>query len=169
MFDPDLRSSLVIEHGADRYGVIAPLESIVSIAIYSPLPPVRKKANNTAPSARADSELALIAEQLEEEQQEEAVKFQAAPDDDAVFPASGNGKIVGQKAMSRLATLRDGASGPLSTIFGRTRSGSGDSGSRHSSVGDSGDEAIAGGGGSKAKEEVLVERIIRLLKRIFID
>lgn len=34
MFDPNVSDSLVIEHGAESYGVIAPMEFVVNAAIY---------------------------------------------------------------------------------------------------------------------------------------
>jgi len=34
MFDPNVSDSLVMEHGADTYGVIAPMDMIISCAMY---------------------------------------------------------------------------------------------------------------------------------------
>lgn len=34
MFDPNVSDSLVIEHGPESYGVIAPMEFVVNAAIY---------------------------------------------------------------------------------------------------------------------------------------
>ncbi|KAL1449550.1 hypothetical protein WDU94_002043 [Cyamophila willieti] len=34
MFDPNVSDTLVIEHGAEAYGVIAPMEFVVNAAIY---------------------------------------------------------------------------------------------------------------------------------------
>lgn len=34
MFDPNVSDQLVIEHGAEAYGVIAPMEFVVNAAIY---------------------------------------------------------------------------------------------------------------------------------------
>ena len=34
MFDPNVSDPLVLEHGADMYGMIAPMETIISAAIY---------------------------------------------------------------------------------------------------------------------------------------
>ena len=34
MFDPNVSDQLVIEHGAESYGVIAPMEFVVNAAIY---------------------------------------------------------------------------------------------------------------------------------------
>ena len=34
MFDPDVMDPLVIEHGAEKYGMIAPMDLIISAAMY---------------------------------------------------------------------------------------------------------------------------------------
>lgn len=34
MFDPNVSDPLVIEHGPESYGVIAPMEFVVNVAIY---------------------------------------------------------------------------------------------------------------------------------------
>lgn len=34
MFDPNVSDPLVIEHGPESYGVIAPMEYVVNVAIY---------------------------------------------------------------------------------------------------------------------------------------
>ena len=34
MFDPNVSDTLVIEHGAELYGMIAPMEMVISAAMY---------------------------------------------------------------------------------------------------------------------------------------
>jgi hypothetical protein len=34
MFDPDVSDPLVLEHGAEKYGMIAPMDMIISAAMY---------------------------------------------------------------------------------------------------------------------------------------
>ena len=34
MFDPNVSDPLVLEHGADTYGMMAPMETIISAAMY---------------------------------------------------------------------------------------------------------------------------------------
>jgi len=34
MFDPDVSDPLVLEHGSDKFGMIAPMDLIISAAMY---------------------------------------------------------------------------------------------------------------------------------------
>ena len=43
MFDPNVSDSLVIEHGADAYGMIAPMETVISAAMYHDIAAMRLK------------------------------------------------------------------------------------------------------------------------------
>lgn len=49
MFDPNVSDALVIEHGPEAYGVIAPMEFIVNAAIFNDIAHMRvgDQANNT--------------------------------------------------------------------------------------------------------------------------
>lgn len=43
MFDPNVSDPLVIEHGADAYGMIAPMETIISAAMYHDIAAMKLK------------------------------------------------------------------------------------------------------------------------------
>ncbi|XP_071142987.1 oxidation resistance protein 1-like isoform X1 [Mytilus edulis] len=45
MFDPNVSDPLVIEHGADTYGVIAPMDMIISCAMYHDIVAMNRKKN----------------------------------------------------------------------------------------------------------------------------
>ena len=46
MFDPNVSDPLVIEKGADAYGMIAPMETIISAAIYHDIAAMKLKGVN---------------------------------------------------------------------------------------------------------------------------
>lgn len=48
MFDPNVSDQLVIEHGPESYGVIAPMEFVVNAAIYYDIAHMRV-GNSDAP------------------------------------------------------------------------------------------------------------------------
>ena len=41
MFDPNVSDTLVLEHGAERYGLQAPMGSILSVAMYHDIAAMR--------------------------------------------------------------------------------------------------------------------------------
>lgn len=43
MFDPNVSDPLVLEHGVDRYGVIVPMDNVVTAAIYRDIAHMRVK------------------------------------------------------------------------------------------------------------------------------
>ena len=43
MFDPNVSDTLVIERGADEYGMIAPMETVISAAMYHDIAAMRLK------------------------------------------------------------------------------------------------------------------------------
>ena len=43
MFDPNVSDALVIEHGADIYGMIAPMETVISAAMYHDIAAMKLK------------------------------------------------------------------------------------------------------------------------------
>jgi hypothetical protein len=43
MFDPNVSEPLVVEHGADIYGMIAPMDTIISAAIYHDIAAMKLK------------------------------------------------------------------------------------------------------------------------------
>ena len=43
MFDPNVSDPLVIEHGADIYGMIAPMETVISAAMYHDIAAMKLK------------------------------------------------------------------------------------------------------------------------------
>ena len=43
MFDPNVSDPLVIERGADAYGMIAPMETVISAAMYHDIAAMRLK------------------------------------------------------------------------------------------------------------------------------
>lgn len=46
MFDPNVSDPLVIEHGPESYGVIAPMEFVVNAALYYDIAHMRVKDTN---------------------------------------------------------------------------------------------------------------------------
>jgi hypothetical protein len=50
MFDPNVSDALVIEHGAESYGVIAPMEFIVNAAIFNDIAHMRVASGNGSAS-----------------------------------------------------------------------------------------------------------------------
>ncbi|XP_070533092.1 LOW QUALITY PROTEIN: oxidation resistance protein 1-like [Ptychodera flava] len=46
MFDPNVSDSLVIENGADMYGIITPMDMVVSAAMYHDIAPMKEKNSN---------------------------------------------------------------------------------------------------------------------------
>ena len=45
MFDPNVSDTLVIEHGAEHYGLMAPMEAILSVAMFHDIAAMRLKTN----------------------------------------------------------------------------------------------------------------------------
>ena len=43
MFDPNVSDPLVIEHGADAYGMMAPMDTIISAAMYHDIAAMKLK------------------------------------------------------------------------------------------------------------------------------
>lgn len=41
MFDPNVSDPLVMEHGADMYGMIAPMDTVISAAMYHDIAAMR--------------------------------------------------------------------------------------------------------------------------------
>ncbi|KAK2171656.1 hypothetical protein NP493_1048g00055 [Ridgeia piscesae] len=51
MFDPNVSDTLVIEHGADAYGMIAPMETVISAAMYHDIAAMRLKGASSTDQA----------------------------------------------------------------------------------------------------------------------
>lgn len=47
MFDPNVSDPLVLEHGAERYGVIAPMDMVVSAAMYHDIAAMKVKGQRS--------------------------------------------------------------------------------------------------------------------------
>ena len=46
MFDPNVSDPLVLEHGAEQYGVIAPMDMVVSAAMYHDIAAMKVRGQN---------------------------------------------------------------------------------------------------------------------------
>ena len=44
MFDPNVSDPLVLEHGADMYGMMAPMETVISAAMYHDIAAMKIKS-----------------------------------------------------------------------------------------------------------------------------
>ena len=45
MFDPNVSDPLVVERGADEYGMIAPMDTVISAAMYHDIAAMNRKRN----------------------------------------------------------------------------------------------------------------------------